>query len=152
MHEDETRPDWAEMMDGMQQVRLFAGLLVRRGGKGGLSAQETDLLYRLAMSDGELTAGELCQGILADKSVVSRLVERLAVRGLLERAHSVGDRRRVPLRITERGREELNATCAYYLEPIYALRRAVGTEDFDRLMDRVAQANSCMMAKEEVRI
>ena len=41
--------DWIEMMERMQDIRLFCSLHVRRAKKGGISsAQELDLLSRVA--------------------------------------------------------------------------------------------------------
>lgn len=141
------------MMENMQAVRLFAGLLVRKSSSSlAITVQEMNLLYRLAMADRQLTAGELCREMGLDKSIVSRLVERLAVKRLLERETGVQDRRRVPLAITEAGRAALNDACVYYLEPVYALRRAMGGEAFARLMADVRLANGCRRGEAGVAI
>lgn len=50
---------------------------------------------------------ELGEELDLDRSTVADLVRRMAARGLVERAPSEADRRRKTLRITERGREEL---------------------------------------------
>ena len=42
--------DWIEMMERMQDIRLFCSLHVRRAKKGGISsAQELDLLSRVCL-------------------------------------------------------------------------------------------------------
>ncbi len=52
---------------------------------------------------GDLSLGELAEGLGTGKSATSILVQQLVVRGLVARAEDTGDRRRTVLRLTERG-------------------------------------------------
>ena len=119
--------DWIEMMERMQDIRLFCSLHVRRAKKGGISsAQELDLLSRVALSGEKLTSHMLCAGMGISKPVVSRLVDSLCRKEFLEKEACAADHRSYYLCITEKGREELDHTYKYYLEPLYSMRRRGG--------------------------
>ena len=115
--------DWIEMMERMQDIRLFCSLHVRRAKKGGISsAQELDLLSRVALSGEKLTSHMLCAGMGISKPVVSRLVDSLCRKEFLEKEACAADHRSYYLCITGKGREELEqigrASCR---ERVYVL-------------------------------
>lgn len=130
--------DWIEMMESMQDIRLFCSLHVRRAKKGGISsAQELDLLSRVALSQERLTSHMLCAGMGISKPVVSRLVESLCRKEFLGKEACAEDHRSYFLYITDKGQEELERTYRYYLEPLYSMRRKAGEETFGRLMELI---------------
>ena len=134
--------DWIEMMESMQDIRHFCSLHVRRAKKGGISsAQELDLLSRVALSKEKLTSHMLCAGMGISKPVVSRLVESLCRKEFLEKEACTEDHRSYFLYITHKGQEELERTYQYYLEPLYSMRRKAGEETFGRLMELIRVAN-----------
>ena len=134
--------DWIEMMERMQDIRLFCSLHVRRAKKGGISSsQELDLLSRVALSKEKLTSNMLCTGMGISKPVVSRLVESLCRKEFLEKEMCAADHRSYYLCITGKGREELERTYTYYLEPLYSMRRRAGEETFSRLMELIRLVN-----------
>ena len=134
--------DWLEMMERMQDIRLFCSLHVRRAKKGGISSsQELDLLSREALSKEKLTSHMLCTGMGISKPVVSRLVESLCRKEFLEKEMCAADHRSYYLCITGKGREELERTYTYYLEPLYSMRRRAGEETFSRLMELIRLVN-----------
>ena len=134
--------DWIEMMERMQDIRLFCSLHVRRAKKGGISSsQELDLLSRVALSKEKLTSHMLCTGMGISKPVVSRLVESLCRKEFLETEMGAADNRSYYLCITGKGREELERTYTYYLEPLYSMRRRAGEETFSRLMELIRLVN-----------
>lgn len=140
--------NWVEMMEGMQDIRLFCSLHVRRAKKGEmLSAQELDLLSRVALAQHKLTPHELSSNMGISKSVLSRLIDHLELKGLLDRENDSRDKRSYFLNITELGRTEIESLYAYYLKPIYQLRRHVGEESFAELIRIIRQSNEAM--KEE---
>jgi len=53
----------------------------------------------------EMTIGELARGILIEQSSTTRLVDRAAAEGLVEKFADADDRRRVRVRITPAGRD-----------------------------------------------
>ena len=134
--------DWLEMMERMQDIRLFCSLHVRRAKKGGISSsQELDLLSRVALSKEKLTSHMLCTGMGISKPAVSRLVESLCRKEFLEKEMCAADHRSYYLCITGKGREELERTYTYYLEPLYSMRRRAGEETFSRLMELIRLVN-----------
>lgn len=72
---------------------------------GDVSMREYDVLYTLSKCDEPIRLGELHRNVLLSQPALSRLVERLTERGLVERAADPADGRGVRLSLTEAGRE-----------------------------------------------
>jgi DNA-binding MarR family transcriptional regulator len=71
-----------------------------------LAVNEYDVLFTLSRCpSGWLRLNELNDNVLLSQSSLSRLVERLEKRGLVERMPAPGDGRGVLLRLTDDGRE-----------------------------------------------
>ncbi|RRR98436.1 MarR family winged helix-turn-helix transcriptional regulator [Glycomyces terrestris] len=70
-----------------------------------LSMREYDVLYTLSKHDGPIRLFELGRGVLLSQPALSRLVERLAERGLVERTPDPEDGRGLRLGLTAAGRE-----------------------------------------------
>lgn len=73
---------------------------------GDVSMREYDVLYTLSKCDGPIRLSELHRHVLLSQPALSRLVERLGDRGLIERAADPSDGRGVRLSLTEAGREQ----------------------------------------------
>lgn len=69
-----------------------------------LSISEYDVLYTLSKSERPMRLGELREGVMLSQPALSRLVERLVCRGLVERDFDIADRRALHLTITDEGR------------------------------------------------
>jgi len=69
-----------------------------------LSMREYDVLYTLSKCRDPLRMGELHRHVLLSQPALSRLVERLAERGLVERHTDPADGRGVRLSLTAAGR------------------------------------------------
>ena len=137
---------WTEMMENMQDIRLFSGLHIRRSKNEGItSSQELDLLSRIVLSNIPMTPHSLCSAMGLSKSAVSRLIEHLEKKEFLYKKSNPTDKRSYSLLITEKGNEELNLTYAYYLEPIYQLRRVLGDERFESLTTKIKEANELLL-------
>lgn len=144
------RYNWIEMTGYMHEIRLFSSLHIRRAKKGGpSSAQELDLLSRVGVSDEPVTPRKLQKEMGISKPMISRLIEQLEKKGLLQKKQSSGDRRSYFLHVTKEGERELKHTYAYYLEPVYQLRRALGEEEFGCMMALIRKANQCTGAEQE---
>jgi len=75
----------------------------------GITPEEVELLMRLSRAPEErLRMVEVSRSLLLSKSGVTRLVDRLEQRGLVERASCPEDRRVVYTTLTERGRQAFN--------------------------------------------
>jgi DNA-binding MarR family transcriptional regulator/N-acetylglutamate synthase-like GNAT family acetyltransferase len=117
--------------DGMthrvQAVRRFnrfytrrIGVLQRRILGSAFSLTEVRVLYELAHCDG-LSAAELCAQLDLDAGYVSRIVQAFGKRGLLARAASASDGRRIRLRLTAKGRHafaQLDGRAAQEIEAL----------------------------------
>jgi DNA-binding MarR family transcriptional regulator len=68
------------------------------------SMREYDVLYTLSKCAGPVRIGELTRHVLLSQPALSRMVDRLAERGLVERSADPADRRGVRLSLTEAGR------------------------------------------------
>lgn len=69
-----------------------------------ISMREYDVLYTLSKCREPLRLGELNRYVLLSQPALSRLVERLVARGLVQRSADPADRRGVRLSLTEEGR------------------------------------------------
>ncbi len=69
-----------------------------------VSLSEYDLLYTLSKRDGPIRMGELGCSVLLSQPGLSRLVDRLVRRGLVERGPDPADGRSVLIRLSEAGR------------------------------------------------
>ncbi len=70
-----------------------------------ISMREYDVLYTLSKCDGPLRLTELNRHVLLSQPALSRLVDRLAERGLVERHADAADGRCVLLSLTQTGRD-----------------------------------------------
>src|SRR5271170_5406580 len=68
-----------------------------------LSMREYDVLYTLSKCAGPIRISELNRHVLLSQPALSRLVDRLAERGLIERFADPADGRGVRLALTEGG-------------------------------------------------
>src|ERR1700753_1077808 len=74
------------------------------GERHGLGISDVEVLERLAESDGrKFRAQDLAEAVHLSLSALSRLVDRLARHGLVERCGCEGDRRGVYVVLTEAG-------------------------------------------------
>ena len=70
-----------------------------------ISMRDYDVLYTLSKCDGPLRLSELNRHVLLSQPALSRLADRLAERGLIERHADAADGRCVLLSLTEAGRD-----------------------------------------------
>ncbi|MBQ8824794.1 MAG: MarR family transcriptional regulator [Ruminococcus sp.] len=141
--------NWIDMMDKMQDIRLFASLNVKRSKKDGLtSSQEITILSKIVLSDEPVTPMELTVMTGLSKSSVSRLIERLEKKKFITKQYNSKDKRSYTLLGTLEGNQELEKTYRYYLAPIYKLRRTLGEERFQSLIIQIKEANN--MLQQEV--
>jgi DNA-binding MarR family transcriptional regulator len=75
-----------------------------RLGPLGLSAAQFIVIAQLATSDTAKSASDLCKGISYDAGAMTRMLDRLESKGLIQRTRSSSDRRLVHLELTDEGR------------------------------------------------
>jgi DNA-binding MarR family transcriptional regulator/GNAT superfamily N-acetyltransferase len=98
----------SDRIAGMRQFNRFytrqIGLLRQGLLETPYSLSEARVLYEIAQ--GQTTAAALAQGLGLDPAFLSRLLRRLASRGLVARTPSATDRREAILALTDEGRAE----------------------------------------------
>ncbi|GAA3243715.1 MarR family transcriptional regulator [Streptomyces sp. XM83C] len=77
--------------------------------RAGLSRAEFDLLGALRRTGHELTPGELARETFSSGAAVTKRVKQLGERGLVERRGDTRDRRVAHLRLTDAGRDLVDA-------------------------------------------
>ena len=140
--------DWIDMMEKMQEIRLFSSLHIRGKREGATSPQEVDILSRVILSKTPLTPLDLTVVTGLSKSAVSRLIESLEKKEFLLKEYNAKDKRSYTLFITEKGNQELEQAYQHYLKPIYKLRRTLGEERFESLITQIKEANYMLQIKE----
>ncbi|RDY28266.1 MarR family transcriptional regulator [Romboutsia weinsteinii] len=131
------------MMEKMQEIRLFSRKLIHRTTKEyKIPAQHLDLLSQLALSKKSMTPMELSKIMEVNKTVISRIIDKLSEGGYLIKAKDQNDKRSYSISITDLGIEEIDKIYTYYLEPIYKLRKKLGDEEFFELMFCIERANA----------
>jgi len=98
-------PDARAVLDAIRRIVQLLRHSAREAEKRtGLSAAQLFVLQQLRAAGGALTPGELAARTLTHQSSVSVVVRRLVDAGLVRRARSSADRRRVELSLTRSGR------------------------------------------------
>jgi DNA-binding MarR family transcriptional regulator len=69
-----------------------------------LSAAQWVIIASLATPEGPKSAADLCKGISYDAGAMTRMLDRLEAKGLIQRTRSAQDRRLMNLELTEEGR------------------------------------------------
>ena len=130
---------WREMIRKQGELRHFGSMAIRKSSKGDLaSAQEVDLLFRVALSGGMMTPGQLA----ADMGV--SLIDSLEKKALIIKERTLNDRRSYGIRVTDDGKEEVDRMYYYYLDPLYTLREQMTSDDFEKLFRLIEAANTIL--------
>jgi DNA-binding MarR family transcriptional regulator len=69
-----------------------------------ISSAQFIILATLAQADTPKSASDLCRGISYDAGAMTRMIDRLEIKGLIRRNRCSDDRRMVYLELTEEGR------------------------------------------------
>lgn len=101
---------------------------------GEVSMREYDVLYTLSKADGPLRMSELNDHVLLSQPALSRLVNRLVVRGLLTRVVDDHDRRSVLVDLSDEGRARQRQTGRRHARRVArAVSRALTIEEMEQL-------------------
>lgn len=107
---------------------------------GDVSMKEYDVLYSLAKADRPVRITDLHRRVLLSQPALSRLVDRLVERGLVERCEDAGDRRVVRLALTEAGRSrQREVGSAHARDVTAAMTGSVADSDLEELL-RITRA------------
>lgn len=115
----------------------------------GLSIPEWRVLANLGRC-GPLNAGELAERSSMDKPKVTRALQRLEARGLVQRAVVSADRRQVRLTLTRRGRLQFRQIAALALEweaKLLGSLSAAERTTFDRVLTKLMREVESLSAR-----
>jgi DNA-binding MarR family transcriptional regulator len=99
-----------------------------------VSMKEYDVLYALTKADGPVRLTDLHRRVLLSQPALSRMVDRLVERGLVERCEDAGDRRVVRLALTDAGRScQREVGRAHARDVTAAMTRTVTDSDLEEL-------------------
>lgn len=134
--------DWIIRMKLTEEIRRFSTLYIQKTAKGSsYSAQEIDALFRIRLEDGFISPIELSRRMGVSKPIVSRLLDRLNTKGVIEKTASGSDKRSYYLKLTQKGHDTLRSAYLYYIEPLDILEDKLGAEHFKTLFQLIALAN-----------
>jgi DNA-binding MarR family transcriptional regulator/GNAT superfamily N-acetyltransferase len=126
-------------------VRRFNRLYTRRIGvlneqllDSGFTLAEVRLLYEVAHRDGP-SATDVGHELRLDPGYLSRLIQRLRKRGLLDRRPSPADRRRSVLTLTRRGRDTFASLDRRSHDEVAGMLLPLGDEGRNRLVDAMGR-------------
>ena len=107
----------------------------------GLEPWEFDVLAALRRSGApyQLSPGQLLRETLVTSGTMTNRVDRLAARDLVNRDDHPGDRRGVLVRLTDRGRETVDAALADLLVAERAMLQSLTQSDRDQLVETLRQ-------------
>lgn len=136
---------WKDMIEKHGELRFFSSMAIKKSHKcQGTSAQELDMLFRVALSKEKVTPGYLKDAMGISKTIISRLIEQLENKQLIEKIRTNEDKRSYTLIITEKGKKEIDDMYYYYLNPLYTLKENMTEEDFEQLFKLIRQANKIL--------
>ena len=139
------KKEFIYMMEKMNEVRLFSrSLIIHSTIKNKRPAQEYDLLSQLVLHNEGMTPANLSKAMYLNKTIVSRLVDKLNKDGYVTKKQDEYDKRSYSVFITEYGKEELFKIYELYLSPINELRLKLGDEEFFNLISCIEKANKIM--------
>lgn len=139
---EKNEPEWMQQMKLTEEIRRFASLYIQKAAKGSpYSAQEIDALFQLEIEHGLLTPLALSRKMGISKALVSRLIERLRNKGVIEKVFSDHDKRSYCLKLTQKGRDTLHSAYLYYIAPLKTLEDKLGADQFHLLFQLITLAN-----------
>lgn len=100
---------------------------------GELTMREYDVLYTLSKCDGPLRMSELNRHVLLSQPALSRMVDRLVDRGLVDRCPDPGDRRGVRLSLTPAGRRTQREIGLPHARSVTRALNVLTPEELDQL-------------------
>ena len=117
----------------------------------GISLQTFEVLLRIRRSpEGRLTMSDLAEEVALSTGGVTRLADRLAQDGLLERQACPNDRRRVHLVLTPRGESVLEAAIEHHVaaveEHVVARIDPADRVVFERVLDALRRPEDAELA------
>ncbi len=132
-----SQDDYRALAEFRHQIRRFLSSSEEASRSAGLKPQQYVLLLAIqGLPEGEAaTIGTLADRLLLRHHSTVELVDRMAVRGMVRRVHNQADRRRVLIRLTQRGERLLEKLAVQRLEELRSTGRTLV-----RALDNLIQA------------
>lgn len=141
---------WIEAMKYQENVRLFCSLYRKKSQKGEFSsAREVDTLFRIALAEHPVTPLYLSRNMEINKSIVSRIIDKLCAKNMVQKQFDQNDKRSYSLTITPEGIEELERAYREYVDPIRTLQNKMKSENFLQFMQLILEANRLLADSKE---
>lgn len=135
------RTDWLRMLAYQQELHHLSRALLSQEKSQTLTASERELLARLYLEPDESTPLALSRGSGMKKEAVSRCLKKLFEKGYIQKEKHPSDERSYMLSLTQSGETELRKNYGAILQPLYDLKRQMGSE-FDLLFELIHTANT----------
>ncbi len=132
--------EWLQMLSYQQELHHLSRALLSQSQNQTLTTSERELLARLYLEPTESTPLALSRSSGMKKEAVSRSLKRLFEKGFIKKEKHPNDERSYILYITDIGEKELRHNYGVILQPLYNLKRKMGS-DFDMLFELIEKAN-----------
>lgn len=122
-------------------IRLVEPLIVDLWRSHELTLAQVQCLRILSLQPEQ--AGELAKKLSMSSTSLTRVLERLESRGLVERTVDLHDRRRIWVQLTETGRSTVSSLTSWYQSPLFQAIQAMSadeTAELTRVLEDFAQA------------
>ena len=93
------------------------------------------------------TAKDICTELSHDSGALARVIDQLAERGLVERSRDAGDRRKVELRLTDSGRQNIEAVIPAVVDIMNWTISDFTREETEELLRLLTKFNASMETK-----
>lgn len=101
-----TEEEYRALAGFRRELREFLSFSETAAQDAGLTPQQHQAMLAIrAAPDAAILIGELAQQLALRPNSVTGLIDRLARQGLVERRETDGDRRRVPVSLTQKGEQ-----------------------------------------------
>ena len=139
---------WIEMMEKMQDLRLFCKLSTSRSKMSSLLyCPGAGFSFQNRAFRREIMPFQTQQFYEFSKPLITRLIEQTEEKGFIRKEHNDSDKRGYNVCITPCGRKILEETYHDFLAPVYRIYRTIGKEDFEQLTGLIRRTNDKLQQK-----
>ena len=131
----------ALVMEGAR--RLVAG----GGSRGGAGPAGAEVLRELVGRGGRAVPSELARGLGCSRARITRIIDGLEERGLVDRSVDPADRRRVVVRVTEEGRRAASRGAGNAVSELADALSRLGERDASELARIIGRARKLTSAR-----
>ena len=112
---------------------------------------EMAVMRALLLAGGSLTPSELADRAWVSSARIANILRALEAKGWVVREHSMTDRRRVHVTVTEKGRQDLEIRRREFEDRVAAFLKQLGEEDTNELVRLLRRTNQIIDHNQERR-